>query len=235
MPGTAQEKLKTQEIKTPAEIAAELEKKAVLLEMDGKQGDATRKRELAKKVLAVESDTVTGTTELKLEALQSKLPTLEKKDLEEARTISSAEMAIGAAGLTVAAVAINKKLDDSGLGKLGIKDGIKEWLTEELAEEPDKDAGFFDKIIHKIKMMFLLPFAKIFGVDLTKKGEKKDYKDDGKKERNEEKKEGEVPKNLRLESEKLTLKNSAYNHMADHIFLRRNHLVFKGWWQAVGS
>lgn len=93
MSGTTAEKQKNLE-KTPAEIASELEKKATLLDVEGKQVEAKRKRELAKKVREVESSTVTGTTELKLEALQAKLPALEKKDLEEARTISPVEVAI---------------------------------------------------------------------------------------------------------------------------------------------
>jgi hypothetical protein len=62
-------------------------------------------------------------------------------------------------------------MEKTGLGKLGIKDSIKEWLTEALLEKPDPEDGFFGKFMYKLQLMFLLPFAKVFGVDLTKKKE----------------------------------------------------------------
>ena len=152
---------------TPAEIAKELEKKATQLDIEGKKAEATRKRELAKKVRA--SETVTGTTEIKLQSLQSGLSDLEQKDLKEARN-----MAVGVAttaGLAVVATSLVDKMDNSALGNLGIKDSIKKWLTETLAEEPGEDADFLDKIMHNITKMFLTPFAKMFGVDLKGKKE----------------------------------------------------------------
>lgn len=72
-------------------------------------------------------------------------------------------------------------MEKTGLGKLGIKESIKEWFNETLTEELPQDANFFDKLIHNIKMFFLTPFAKMFGVDMKKKGEK-DEKDKDKKE-----------------------------------------------------
>ena len=65
-------------------------------------------------------------------------------------------------------------MEGTGLGKLGIKDSIKDWLKEEITEEPGEGSDFFDKILHKLKMIFLVPFAKMFGVDLSKKKDGKE-------------------------------------------------------------
>jgi hypothetical protein len=173
---------------TPAEIAKELEKKATQLDIEGKKAEATRKRELAKKVRA--SETVTGTTEIKLQSLQSGLSDLEQKDLKEARKV-----AVGVAttaGLAVAATSLVDKMDNSALGNLGIKDSIRKWITETLSEEPGEGADFLDKIMHNITKMFLTPFAKMFGVDLGKKeGEKKDNEEGKKKDDDEKAKNGD--------------------------------------------
>ncbi len=65
-------------------------------------------------------------------------------------------------------------MEGTGLGKLGIKDSIKDWLKEEIAEEPGEGSDFFDKIIHKLKMIFLVRIAKMVGIDLSKKKEGKE-------------------------------------------------------------
>ncbi len=59
-------------------------------------------------------------------------------------------------------------MEKTGLGKLGIKDSIKEWLTELLAEKPNPEDGFFGGAIHKLQLLFLVPLAKMFGVDINK-------------------------------------------------------------------
>ncbi len=82
-------------------------------------------------------------------------------------------------------------MEGTGLGKLGIKDSIKDWLKEEIAEEPGEGSDFFDKIIHKLKMMFLVPFAKMFGVDLSKKKEGKEGEKGGVVTKEEDGKSGE--------------------------------------------
>jgi hypothetical protein len=46
-------------------------------------------------------------------------------------------------------------MEKTGLGKLGIKDSIKEWLTEALLEKPDPEDGFFGKFMYKLQLMFL--------------------------------------------------------------------------------
>ncbi|EKE27780.1 MAG: hypothetical protein ACD_3C00154G0023 [uncultured bacterium (gcode 4)] len=153
-------------VKTPEQIAIELEKKAKVLESEWKTADAKRKRELAKKVREIGTDTVTGTTELKLQNLQSQLPELEKKDLKEAREV--AVVAVGAVGLTMAAKKLSDTIDETWLDKLGVKDSIKKWISENAADKPGEDDGFFEKMIYKIKMIFLIPLAAAFGVDLDK-------------------------------------------------------------------
>lgn len=162
--------------KTPEEIAQELEKKAKELEASWKKAEAERKIALAKKVRAIESSTVTGTTEVKLKNLQSSLGELEKKDFEEAKKApvikdnedskNTSKTIVAWAWLTTAAKAVSDKIDESWLWKLGLKDAIKEWITEAIENKPEEWSGFFEKFIYKFKMVFLTPFALAFWVDL---------------------------------------------------------------------
>lgn len=166
MSGTTPEIQKTPEIKTPEELIKRLEAKS--------------QNTLADKVRAIET-TVTGNAESKWKKLQAELPDAEKQQIEKilkgenpevgTRLKVVAATAVATAGIATVVNQLDSSMEKTGLGKFGIKDSIKEWLTEELTDVPDKDADFFDKIMHKIKMMFLLPFAKMFGVDLTKKKE----------------------------------------------------------------
>lgn len=227
------EKLTNSEIpveKTPEQIAQELEKKAKELEASWNKTESERKLTLAKKVRAIESDTVTGTTEVKLKNLQANLPELEKKDFEDAK--KTAWIVVAWAWLTIAVKTISDKIDNSGLGALGFKDVIKDWLKENLTEEPSEDDGPFDKFIHKLKLVFLTPFALAFGLskeDLKTKTEwvVAEVKD-------EEWKKAEDLKNdpKTIEAEKIW-KDVAYNHMIDHVFNRQNRKEFSGWWSSI--
>ncbi|EKD30513.1 MAG: hypothetical protein ACD_78C00025G0001 [uncultured bacterium (gcode 4)] len=164
MSGTATEIQKTSE-KTPEQIAGALDASAKNLEAEGKALEAKRKRGVAEKVRGLK-------TEVELQKLQSTLPIHEKKDIEEARKETNAVLATATAGVGLAVVAktLSDTVDNSAIGKMGFKDAIKEWLTETLAEEADPKDGFFGKILQKIKILFLTPFAMVFGVDLKKKG-----------------------------------------------------------------
>lgn len=161
--------------RTPTEIAAELEKKATLLDTEWKQADATRKRELAKKVLAVESDTVTGTTELKLDALQKSLPALEKKDLEEAQAISDApdqdesevamhsalkKWGIAAAGWVALAWVTAEVSKLKGKSGMGLLDGVA-GLFHSIGSKWDS----FTKVIESFISAKFPGLAKMFGFE----------------------------------------------------------------------
>ncbi|MDD2566124.1 MAG: hypothetical protein PHZ26_05570 [Candidatus Gracilibacteria bacterium] len=229
------EKLTNSEIpveKTPEQIAQELEKKAKELEASGNKTESERKLTLAKKVRAIESDTVTGTTEVKLKNLQANLPELEKKDFEDAK--KTAGIVVAGAGLTIAVKTISDKIDNSGLGALGFKDVIKDWLKENLTEEPSEDDGPFDKFIHKLKLVFLTPFALAFG--LSKEDLKTKTEGVVAEVKDEEGKKAEDLKNdpKTIEAEKIG-KDVAYNHMIDHVFNRQNRKEFSGWWSSIGE
>lgn len=152
--------------KTPEQIAGVLDESANSLEAEGKALEAKRKRGVAEKVRGLK-------TEVELQKLQSTLPIHEKKDIEEARKEANAVLATATAGagIAIAAKTLSDTIDNSAIGKMGLKDTIKEWLSETLAEEADPEDGFVGKMLHKIKMLFLTPFAMAFGVDLKKKGE----------------------------------------------------------------
>ncbi|MDD5197781.1 MAG: hypothetical protein PHN60_02880 [Candidatus Gracilibacteria bacterium] len=182
MPETTPEIKRNPEIKTPGELIRRLEAKS--------------QKTLADKVRTIEQ-TVTDGTESKWKKLQSELPDAEKKEIEKIlkdenpevgnRLKTVAGATVGATGIALAIDQLDGSMEKTGLGKLGIKESIKEWITETLTEELPQDADFFDKFMHKIKMMFLTPFAKIFGVNLAKK----EGKGDGKKEEKEGKKDQE--------------------------------------------
>lgn len=182
MPETTPEIKRNPEIKTPGELIRRLEAKS--------------QKTLADKVRTIEQ-TVTDGTESKWKKLQSELPDAEKKEIEKILKDENPEVGnrlktvawatVWATGIALAIDQLDGSMEKTGLGKLGIKESIKEWITETLTEELPQDADFFDKFMHKIKMMFLTPFAKIFGVNLAKK----EGKGDGKKEEKEGKKDQE--------------------------------------------
>ncbi|EKD25555.1 MAG: hypothetical protein ACD_80C00022G0001, partial [uncultured bacterium (gcode 4)] len=100
------EKVKPTE-KTPAEIAAELDRKAQVLEVEWKASDAQRKRGVAEKIRGLK-------TELELWSLQKTLPFHEAKDIEDARgnsTSAHPEVLATAAVWTAGIVAAIDKLD----------------------------------------------------------------------------------------------------------------------------
>lgn len=252
------------QIKTSEEIAIELEKKAQALELEWKKVDAERKRELAKKVREVESNTVTGTTEIKLQSLQFKLQPLEKKDLEEAQNapvpwlnpIVSPKIITAATawGMATASATTAEGKEHTNKVKKWLKENkqkhkfLEEWMKK-AAQVDGGELDFGEKIMIKIMAVVapLLPsgmlgWLKDFDifpagmVEWLEAWEKGErvWKD-GKEKVVWMVEKAEEKLQEAKEQTKETTKNLAYSWIVSHLILRKESAVYRTWFQAVSK